>query len=70
MLSTVKYFEILPKNNGYGFISEFFAFSSYTFVPLAYKKLFLLFYFRVKQNTCFKFSGKTKTSFFPFVSLC
>ena len=39
MLSTVKIFEILPKHNGCGFIPEYFAFNSYSFTQLEYKKL-------------------------------
>ena len=39
MLSTVKIFEILPKHNRCEFISEYFAFNSYSFTQLGYKKL-------------------------------
>ena len=41
MLSIVKSFEILPKHNGYGFISESFALNWHTFMVLTNKKLLL-----------------------------
>ena len=40
-LSDTKSFEILPKHNRYGFISESFALNWYIFIALANKKLFL-----------------------------
>ena len=39
MLSSLKYFEILAKHDGYGFISESFALDEYIFVALTIKKL-------------------------------
>ena len=41
MLSTVKSFELLPKNNGYGFICDSLALNWYIFTSLTYKKLLL-----------------------------
>ena len=38
MLSTAKPFEILPKHNGCGFVSEFFALDGYIFSPLKIEK--------------------------------
>ena len=40
MLSTAKSFEILPKQNEYGFVSESYALNWYIFTPLAYKKCY------------------------------
>ena len=41
MLSTGKSFEILPKHNGCGFVSESYALNWYIFTPLSYKILLL-----------------------------
>ena len=41
MLSSVKSFKILPKDNAFGFISESFALNGYIFVALTNKKLLL-----------------------------
>ena len=51
LLLIVKLFEILPKHNGYGFISESFALNLYIFTFLTYKKLLLPLYYRL--NTIF-----------------
>ena len=38
MLLNVKPFEVLPQNNGYGYLSESFALNWQSFTHLAYKK--------------------------------
>ena len=50
MLSIVKSFKILFKQNGYSFISEFFALNGYIFVKLTNKKLSLPLYSRLNTN--------------------
>ena len=51
ILLIVKVFEMLPKHNGYGFISEFFALNIYISTALTNKKQLLLLYSRL--NTIF-----------------
>ena len=55
MLSTVKYFEILPKHNEYGFVLAFFALYWYYFTALTF---FTSISMQVKQNFSF---GATKS---------
>ena len=50
MLSIVKSFKILFKQNGYSFFSEFFALNGYIFVKLTNKKLSLPLYSRLNTN--------------------
>ena len=50
MLLAVKYFEIFPKDNLYGFISEFLALNWYVYVVLMNDELWLPLSWRLKQN--------------------
>ena len=48
MSITVNIFKVLPKHNGYGFVSDSFALNWYNFAPLAYKNLLLLISYGLK----------------------